>query len=318
MTRHHAHLGALVLLACAGLAATNASAQQTLPRAAPAISHTTASTTVAKLEPDAPPTRPEVLSAWSVIESLPDALVLLPDKGEKGALLMVTDTIELPAFTEALDASLAGENATASISLRLGTMKTELGERHLAAIHVDISDDCKDNDRVYVYADAKTADEAASVANRIAVIDLEWQAAGAGASTGGAQAMRMAAIQNICFPVCPNVQPRPGYVTPAPNGCSASPDKPPVGIPPVPVGFTPCCNTHDNCYGTCQLGPGSGKSACDSNFLTCMVGQCQQFNRCSGAYLDCMFLSGLYYRAVQIFGLRPYCRAQQAACHCVR
>jgi RHS repeat-associated protein len=58
--------------------------------------------------------------------------------------------------------------------------------------------------------------------------------------------------------------PKPAPYTPSVNGCSA-----PI-IGGGPFDFTPSCNTHDRCYGTCN----SEKGKCDKQLHDDMIAQC--------------------------------------------
>lgn len=88
----------------------------------------------------------------------------------------------------------------------------------------------------------------------------------------------------------------------ATNGCSL-----PINIVPAHNAlFTPCCHTHDRCYGTC----GSTKSSCDSSFLSCMNSACPWWNPV------CKGIAAAYYAAVLTFGCSSYQTAQRNTCVC--
>jgi hypothetical protein len=114
---------------------------------------------------------------------------------------------------------------------------------------------------------------------------------------------------------CPNRVPHPGHV-PTSNGCGGAGFPLPPVVPFVQL-FTPCCDTHDFCYGTCN----SDKGTCDSNFLSCMQ------NRCVNTYLftfppnltqlsSCLAASYAFYGAVSLAGGSFYDNAQKDACDC--
>ncbi|TWT45270.1 tRNA3(Ser)-specific nuclease WapA precursor [Phycisphaerae bacterium RAS1] len=101
----------------------------------------------------------------------------------------------------------------------------------------------------------------------------------------------------------PAPEPKSGCTSP-PNGCT--------GVGPGPYDFTQCCNGHDKCYCTC----GTPRHECDNDFLDCMVEHC----RSSWPNVDdqrrCLFMAGLYYRGVRMFGSPFYDSAQDDACKC--
>ena len=107
-----------------------------------------------------------------------------------------------------------------------------------------------------------------------------------------------------------NRVPDPDFV-PTPNGCG-----PEGGFPPVPenpsgcegASFSPACDMHDLCWGTC----GSDKAQCDSEFLRAMLEIC---DNSSCPYL-CSQFAYLYYEAVSTYGNSNYQSAQEAACAC--
>jgi hypothetical protein len=116
---------------------------------------------------------------------------------------------------------------------------------------------------------------------------------------------------------CPNRAPRPGWDPNDPshvNGCGPSGWG---GVFPDSYGnadFTPACNTHDACYGTCN----SNKDSCDTSFGAAL------HNACAGAYpdptsvvrRDCMSRGWKYYSAVHGYGNSAHESAQKESCIC--
>ena len=112
---------------------------------------------------------------------------------------------------------------------------------------------------------------------------------------------------------CPNKIPHPGHVN-TPNGCGAQ------GGTQYPnrwglANFRPCCNNHDNCYGSCN----SDKGGCDDSFFGCLR------DSCADAYpiflfpalrASCVAAAGAYYGAVSLRGRSAYEAAQRGACDC--
>jgi len=117
---------------------------------------------------------------------------------------------------------------------------------------------------------------------------------------------------------CPNKVAHPGF-TAVPNGCGPSGS---VVTPVIPNGFgaadfTPCCDTHDVCYGTCN----TVKANCDNGFLTCLQGACMAAYSGSGISTTvkrnaCLRVAGIYFSAVSNRGQNAYDAAQREACDC--
>lgn len=108
-------------------------------------------------------------------------------------------------------------------------------------------------------------------------------------------------------------QPRPGYQTPEPNGCSSSlvGFQLDLGIPAM----TKCCNQLDTCYDTC----GTSKYDCDSNFRTCLHDICSDLKKSLGFVSKvqaCESMADALYNTVWTLGCRPYMNSQRAACFC--
>jgi RHS repeat-associated protein len=73
--------------------------------------------------------------------------------------------------------------------------------------------------------------------------------------------------------------------------------------------FTPACDGHDNCYGTC----GSNKSDCDNQFLADMLSVCEAYVLLPSLYNTCAALAATYYAAVVAAGQDAF-DAAQACC----
>jgi len=113
---------------------------------------------------------------------------------------------------------------------------------------------------------------------------------------------------------CPDKMPHPGFV-PVPNGCGGAGS---IFTPIIPnrfgsADFTPCCDTHDICYGTCN----KVKSQCDNNFLGCLQASCM------AAYSDkpvrlkaCLKVAGIYFGFVDSRGQNFFDNGQKEACDC--
>jgi hypothetical protein len=99
---------------------------------------------------------------------------------------------------------------------------------------------------------------------------------------------------------------------PVPNGCG------PSGGPTLPGwwggrgmwNFTPACNAHGICYGTC----GSAKAACDSAFYAQMSSICNSFAFLPPLFIACRRQAASLYSAVALFGDGPYEDAQDLFC----
>lgn len=122
---------------------------------------------------------------------------------------------------------------------------------------------------------------------------------------------------------CPDRVPHPGY-TATSNGCGPEngffkyvvPNR--LG-PLRNIDFTPACNGHDICYGTCN----SDKSSCDQHFFLDMSKACANAypnDTWYGRYMvySCVALARLYYTAVSSTrtGTSAYATAQRDACDC--
>jgi hypothetical protein len=66
---------------------------------------------------------------------------------------------------------------------------------------------------------------------------------------------------------CPNRISSPGFVV-VPNGCGTTEDRLPDHF--GKADFTPACNTHDECYGTCP----KTKQGCDDQLLSLLDAIC--------------------------------------------
>jgi RHS repeat-associated protein len=97
---------------------------------------------------------------------------------------------------------------------------------------------------------------------------------------------------------------------PKPNGCSFSPNKPPVT---PKADFKPCCDQHDICYQTC----GSDKKKCDRDFYRCMNAACDAAYPADTARRAlCKSQASIYYAAVDKEGDSPFKKDQDKACKC--
>lgn len=72
--------------------------------------------------------------------------------------------------------------------------------------------------------------------------------------------------------------------------------------------FTPACDRHDYCYGTC----GSNRATCDRRFYDDMKAICAK--RSWWTRSSCYAAAWTYYQAVKTFGQSAFNSAQQAAC----
>ena len=90
------------------------------------------------------------------------------------------------------------------------------------------------------------------------------------------------------------------------NGCGS------YGISvSAPFGANSCCSNHDYCYSNCS----TVKTACDSNFDSCLTSQCGTLD----SSLDqdaCKVQARLFYEAVMGLGCPAYTSAQDSACEC--
>ncbi len=99
--------------------------------------------------------------------------------------------------------------------------------------------------------------------------------------------------------------------TPSPNGCG------PEGwghmVPDNPTGcedtsFLEACNSHDECYGTCN----SNRDGCDSSFLNAMLEVCMG----SSCAYACSQAAYAYYGVVHSEGEPAWKSAQVSTCSC--
>jgi hypothetical protein len=114
---------------------------------------------------------------------------------------------------------------------------------------------------------------------------------------------------------CPHRGTHPGY-TPSFNGCGPEGNVLVHFVPNHPLGladFTPCCNDHDVCYGTCV----NDKANCDATFLACMTERCNKFlPQHMNLYKSCLSVANTYFAFVSRAGGSAYNAAQQTACDC--
>ena len=108
---------------------------------------------------------------------------------------------------------------------------------------------------------------------------------------------------------CPNKRANPTYNPWAHvNGCSA-----PINVDRAfNADFTPACNTHDACYGTC----GNNKGGCDDSFYTGMMNICDRTFGTSSILSNCKIVGAAYYWAVVSFGGSYFNGGQKEGCKC--
>ena len=84
---------------------------------------------------------------------------------------------------------------------------------------------------------------------------------------------------SLCQSRCPAGKKLTQVVKPTSNGCGPGSGNPSghinkkLGIAFLEK-FQTCCNAHDVCYGTC----GSIKDRCETGFLNCMTGKCNELD----------------------------------------
>jgi len=126
-----------------------------------------------------------------------------------------------------------------------------------------------------------------------------------------AHAVQVAQPEGQVVP-CNDIRPRPLYIIPPPNGCGGGWASGLLTRCSYFHGlFTPCCNTHDNCYGTCNIGRG----LCDTNFFGCMLGACNGLPTRILRW-KCYQHAYIFYQAVNNWGGGAYDAAQALACIC--
>ena len=76
--------------------------------------------------------------------------------------------------------------------------------------------------------------------------------------------------------------------------------------------FQTCCDGHDMCYGTC----GSIKDKCESNFLKCMKGKCDEIKNILNKSL-CHTKAKFVHSLVFNHGLKYFKNAQDTMCKCL-
>lgn len=101
--------------------------------------------------------------------------------------------------------------------------------------------------------------------------------------------------------------PNPSW-KPTPNGCSA----PLVGGSFGSWDFTPACDKHDLCYGTC----GASKRKCDKLFYKLMTAICDALT--GNAKSRCHLTATMFVNAVDNFGTGWYEAAQDKACSWIK
>jgi hypothetical protein len=121
--------------------------------------------------------------------------------------------------------------------------------------------------------------------------------------------------QRVAAALCPNRVPVPGH-RPTINGCGPSGFGWVVPDSWNRANFTPACNQHDRCYGTCN----SNRRACDNQMRARMKRECNRVYGRRGHEnlwrLRCLDRADLYYDVVNRRGQSAYEDAQSEACYC--
>jgi len=100
------------------------------------------------------------------------------------------------------------------------------------------------------------------------------------------------------------LQKRPGF-EPYSNGCGS------YGLSvKSEFGFTPCCDEHDKCYGTC----GKTRKACDDAFLACMNQRCQRVP--AKQQNACQSEASLFSLSTVALGCNAFINSQREGCEC--
>jgi hypothetical protein len=115
---------------------------------------------------------------------------------------------------------------------------------------------------------------------------------------------------------CPDRVSKPGFVVDE-NGCGTKEHPLPHNYGKAE--FTPVCNVHDDCYGSCP----NDKQACDNQLLSSMDAICvNRFNRLSDLpdKIACrQFVRGIGGKALSTkIAQDAYDRAQKDGCQCCR
>ncbi len=112
---------------------------------------------------------------------------------------------------------------------------------------------------------------------------------------------------------CCDLRPDNAHI-PSSNGCG------PPGlrwylVPNKPFGIDvlPCCDTHDFCYDTCDLG---SRLDCDDGFCNCLFAICVQYPAHSWDWVMCRETAKEYCEWVRLAGAGNFCPAQRSACIC--
>lgn len=156
---------------------------------------------------------------------------------------------------------------------------------------------------------------------RFAKISVPLAGSGTGVSRrtvlrGAAGVMGVGAVGRASQPasaaLCPNRVPRPNH-TPTINGCGPSGFG--WGVPDSfgRANFTPACNRHDRCYGTCN----ENRMKCDFLMRKSMKAACKRAYRDNRKWrARCNGVANLYFNKVRESGLSAYEAAQNEACEC--
>jgi hypothetical protein len=122
--------------------------------------------------------------------------------------------------------------------------------------------------------------------------------------------------ERVAAALCPNRVPVPGY-RPTVNGCGPSGFGWTIPDSWGRANFTPACNQHDRCYGTCN----SNRRVCDNQMRRQMKRECNRvYSNKDGQEnfwrLKCLRRANLYYNVVNRRGQSAYEDAQNEACFC--
>lgn len=123
------------------------------------------------------------------------------------------------------------------------------------------------------------------------------------------------AAQPASAAICPERVPRPGY-RPTVNGCGPSGYGWAIPDSWNRANFTPACNAHDRCYGTCN----KSRQQCDIQMRNRMWAACDRAYGRRGQEnlwrLRCRDRANTYFKAVRRGGQAAYEDAQEEACIC--
>jgi hypothetical protein len=96
-----------------------------------------------------------------------------------------------------------------------------------------------------------------------------------------------------------------------PNGCGSASTQNLVPDRPFGFDFTPACNVHDICYGTC----GTTQKSCDDQFISDMYDICvREASSDINANLCMLIIANIYVIAVRNLGAGPFRDGQRDNC----